>query len=83
MRNFLYSIGITGFLAMMVFTLATSLSNPYYGMSEEALAQGSMMSTTVECDCQLFGGDCAIDGWGATCAPAGEDNCGRYNSNCN
>lgn len=41
MRNVIYSIGIASFLACMTFTIATSLTNPFYGMSEAALAQAS------------------------------------------
>lgn len=45
MRKILYSIGIAGFMAMLIFTIATSLSNPFYGMSEAALAQGTTTTT--------------------------------------
>lgn len=41
MRKLMYSIGITLFLAFMAFYVTTSLTDPFYGMSLEALAQGS------------------------------------------
>lgn len=40
MRKLIYGLGIAGFLAMMTFTVATSISNPFYGMSEIVLAMG-------------------------------------------
>jgi|GEM_PF-5083228 len=36
MRKLIYSIGISIFLLMLFFTVSTSLTNPLYGMSEEA-----------------------------------------------
>ena len=36
-----YPFGIATFLAMLIFTIATSLSNPIYGMSAEAIAQAT------------------------------------------
>ncbi|HLT94859.1 MAG TPA: hypothetical protein VKZ56_09880, partial [Membranihabitans sp.] len=41
MRKLIYAIGVSLFLAFMAFHVATSLTNPYFGMSVEALAQGS------------------------------------------
>lgn len=49
MRNLLYFLGITSFLAMMIFTVATSLTNPFYGMSKAALAQGTTTTTGGDC----------------------------------
>jgi len=46
MRKIIYAFGIATFLAMFVFTIATSLTNPFYGMSEAALAQ---TSTNYDC----------------------------------
>lgn len=46
MRNVIYSIGIASFLACMTFTVATSLTNPFYGMSEAALAQATTTTST-------------------------------------
>ena len=39
------AFGIATFLAMFIFTIATSLTNPFYGMSEAAMAQGTTTST--------------------------------------
>ncbi len=41
MRQTIYAFGIATFLAMFIFTIVTSLTNPFYGMSEAALAQTS------------------------------------------
>lgn len=41
MRKLIYSIGVTLFLAFLTFHVTTSLTNPFYGVSMEALAQGS------------------------------------------
>lgn len=41
MRRLIYSIGVTLFLSFLVFHVTTLLTNPFYGMSVEALAQGS------------------------------------------
>lgn len=41
MRKLIYSIGVTLFLAFLAFHVTTSLTNPYFGVSVEALAQGS------------------------------------------
>ncbi len=49
MRNMLYFLGITSFLAMMIFTVATSLTNPFYGMSAAAIAQGTTTTTGGGC----------------------------------
>lgn len=40
MRKTVYLFLIASFLAMMTFTVASSLCDPFYGMSEEVLAQG-------------------------------------------
>ncbi len=41
MKKLIYSIGVTLFLGFMAFHVTASLTNPFYGMSVEALAQGS------------------------------------------
>ena len=41
MRKNIYAFGIATFLPMFIFTIATSLTNPFYGMSEAAIAQTS------------------------------------------
>ena len=46
MRKTIYAFGIATFLAMFIFTIATSLTNPFYGMSEAALAQTSSTCTS-------------------------------------
>src|SRR5690606_28476336 len=46
MRKIIYAFGIATFLAMFIFTIATSLTNPFYGMSEAALAQTSTTTST-------------------------------------
>lgn len=83
MRKFLYSIGIASFLAMLIFTIASSLSNPFSGMSEEALAQGSSLATTGEivCHCTWFG-KCKASGGGNNCASGDNINCQDWNGNC-
>lgn len=45
MRNVLYSLGIASFLVCMIFTVATSITNPFYGMSEAALGQATTYTT--------------------------------------
>ena len=45
MRKIIYAFGIATFLAMFIFTIATSLTIPFYGMSEAALAQTSSSSS--------------------------------------
>ncbi len=53
MRKTIYALGIASFLAMLIFTIATSLTNPFYGMSEAAIAQTSTTTssgTTICCD---------------------------------
>lgn len=46
MRNLIYFMGIASFLACMIFTVATSLTNPFYGMSESALGQATTYIST-------------------------------------
>jgi len=41
MKNLMYSIGITAFLACGIFNVTATLNNPFFGMSHIALAQGS------------------------------------------
>ncbi len=55
MRKLIYSLGIASFLAMMIFTVATSLTNPFYGMSEAAIAQTT--TTTSSTGSTGTGGD--------------------------
>lgn|SRR5690606_12807078 len=38
MRRIIYYLGIGCFMAILCYNVATSLSNPFYGMSEAALA---------------------------------------------
>lgn len=46
MRNLFYSLGIASFLVCMIFTIATSITNPFYGMSDAAVAQATTQTTT-------------------------------------
>ncbi len=46
MKNLFYSIGIASFLVCMIFTVATSVTNPFYGMSDAAVAQVTTSTTT-------------------------------------
>jgi len=46
MKNLFYSIGIASFLVCMIFTVATSVTNPFYGMSDAAVAQATTQTTT-------------------------------------
>jgi len=64
MRKIIYAFGIATFLAMFIFTIATSLTNPFYGMSEAAMAQASTSSSnsgtgmtcySVASQCYTFG----------------------------
>jgi len=63
MRRLIYSIGVTLFLSFLVFHVTTLLTNPFYGMSVEALAQGSgsgsgtgnMKCYSVASQCFTFG----------------------------
>lgn len=48
MRNSIYFMGIASFLACMIFTVATSLTNPFYGMSESALAQATTYTSSTD-----------------------------------
>ena len=41
MKNLMYTIGITAFLACGIFNVTATLNNPFFGMSHIALAQGS------------------------------------------
>lgn len=41
MKKLIYAIGVSLFLAFMAFHVTVSLTNPYWGVSVEALAQGS------------------------------------------
>lgn len=50
MRKIIYAFGIATFLAMFIFTIATSLTNPFYGMSTEVLAKAPILMTTADCD---------------------------------
>ncbi len=57
MRKLIYSIGVTVFLAFLTFHVTTSLTNPFYGVSMEALAQGSGSGgsdTTTTCTVKSF-----------------------------
>lgn len=49
MRKLIYSIGVTLFLMFMSFHVTTSLTNPYFGVSMEALAQGSGSGGSGDC----------------------------------
>lgn len=46
MRNLIYALGITSFMVCMVFTVAISFTNPFYGMSEAAVAQATTKTST-------------------------------------
>src|SRR5690606_9031848 len=46
MKKLFYSLGITSFLVCMIFTVATSVTNPFYGMSDAAVAQATTQTTT-------------------------------------
>jgi len=49
MKNAIYALGIASFLAMFIFTVATSLTNPFYGMNEEVLAEKIAEKRTGPC----------------------------------
>ena len=68
MRKTIYAFGIATFLAMLIFTIATSLTNPFYGMTEAAIAQATTTTTsttTDDCNCEpgyyCAGGVCYPD----------------------
>ncbi len=64
MRKLIYSIGVTMFLAFLTFHVTTSLTNPFYGVSMEALAQGSGSDGSDGEDCTwsqtCSGGICSV-----------------------
>jgi len=63
MKNLMYTIGITAFLACGIFNVTATLNNPFFGMSHIALAQGSWSG----------GSGCgSIDPLVIQCAPAGQ-----------
>src|SRR5690606_39251098 len=46
MKHAFYSLGITSFLVCMIFSVTTSITNPFYGMSEAAVAQATTYTST-------------------------------------
>src|SRR5690606_6101712 len=46
MKHVFYSLGITSFLVCMIFSVTTSITNPFYGMSEAAVAQATTYTST-------------------------------------
>lgn len=46
MKHVFYSLGITSFLVCMIFSVTTSITNPFYGMSEAAVAQATTYTQT-------------------------------------
>ncbi|MBY5960231.1 hypothetical protein KUV50_18920 [Membranicola marinus] len=67
MRKLMYSIGVTMFLAFLTFHVTISLTNPFYGVSMEALAQGSGSG----------GSDGGDENWYKSI-----DDCGNYFNSC-
>lgn len=49
MKKLIYSIGVTLFLAFLAFHVTTSLTNPFFGVSVEALAYGSGSGSSGGC----------------------------------
>ncbi len=49
MKKLIYAIGVSLFLAFMAFHVTVSLTNPYWGVSVEALAQGSGIDGSANC----------------------------------
>lgn len=66
MRKLIYAIGVSLFLAFMAFHVTTSLTNPFWGVSAEALAQGTGSGGS--------GGD---ENWYKSI-----DDCGNYYNSC-
>ena len=66
MRKIIYAFGIATFLAMFIFTIATSLTNPFYGMSEAAIAETLSLKSTGACPLQTgycLPTGCMVDGY--------------------
>ena len=49
MKKLIYAIGVSLFLAFMAFHVTTSFTNPYWGVSVEALAQGTGSGGSDDC----------------------------------
>ena len=66
------AVDIATFLAMFIFTLATSLTNPFYGMIEAAMAQSSSSTTSgYSCSVSLNCGDGTISCTGTSLCTRG------------
>lgn len=84
MRKLLYSIGIASFLAMLTFTVVSSLSNSVHAMSEAAVA---LTSETTKIQTNWYDGYfCNPSGTPGdhclVCGPATGSFCSPANSGC-
>ncbi len=78
-KRSILTLGVFAALALSVVSFTSGAKNHSSFSLKEAQA-----STTIECDCALFGGNnnCLANNYGSSCAPDGTSNCQSYNSNC-